>query len=183
MKSLIRLSVVLLIFTALDAHAQTATIITQAQMYENPSDQSRVIKQLDTGTQVSEILRQGGWKKIEHDASITGWVRSHKVRQGSIVIQEQKKQSGGFFSSLASWSRKASGLFSSEKKGYSFQRTATIGVRGLSEEQIKHAKPDYKQLDKMESFRSNNNSARLYAKAGNLKADKVPHMPKSGAEK
>lgn len=110
-------------------------------------------------------------------------MRSYRVRSGSLSITEKQSASGGFFSGLASLSRKASGLFSRQRKDYSFQRTATIGVRGLSEEQIKNAKPDLDELKKMDSFRSNKEKNKLFVRQGNMKPIKISHMPKSGAEK
>jgi len=176
--------VILLLLYCSQSNAQSATIITDTSLYQRPSLQSSVENLLKAGTPVTVLSRLGGWKQVSYPPNkASGWVRSYKVRTGTIIISEKEQQSGGFFSGLASLSRKASGLFSSDKKGYSFQRTATIGVRGLSEEQIKNAKPDLEQLKKMESFRSNKKKAKKYAQKGQLKTRRINHMPKSGAEK
>lgn len=162
--------------------ATDATIISDTALYQRPSIQSNIIQQLGAGTFVTIDSRQGGWKKISVDKTRQGWVRSYRVRSGTLKVSQQEQESGGFFSSLASLSRKASGLFSSKKKDYSFQRTATIGVRGLSEEQIKNAQPDVKELNKMETFRSNKSVASNFARQGKLAAAKINHMPKTKAE-
>lgn len=162
--------------------AEPATIVSDAKLHQRPTYLSPMIKQIKAGTQVELISRSGGWKKISTLEDVNGWVRSYQVRNG-IIITERKKESGGFFSSLASLSRKASGLFSSDKKDFSFQRTATIGVRGLSEEQIKNAQPDLHELKKMESYRSKKSKAKKFAKKGKLVKAKIEHMPKSKVEK
>jgi hypothetical protein len=166
------------------AYAQSATIISDTALYQSPRvTSSKIAASITAGTPVTIHSRLGGWKKISDVNGSEGWVRSYKVRSGAIVITEKEQNSNGFFSGLANLSRKASGLFSSEKKDYSFQRTATIGVRGLSEEQIKNAKPDMKQLNKMESYSSNKKSAHHYARIGQLQAHTISHLPKSRSEK
>lgn len=182
MKTIHRIITGLLLFHASIVLAEKATVITDTAMYQRPSIQSTIVQQLQAGTPVRVDARSGGWKKISIDNSHQGWVRSYRVRSGTLKVSPQEQKSGGFFSSLASLSRKASGLFSSNKKDYSFQRTATIGVRGLSEEQIKNAQPDIHELNKMETFRSNKSVAMKYARQGKLAAAKIKHMPKTQAE-
>jgi len=173
----------LFLITGTQALASEATIISDTSLYLRPSVSSPKSTFIKAGTPVTIVSRLGGWKEVTTPDDGTAWVRSYKVRSGTIIISEKEKDSGGFFSGLASLSRKASGLFSSEKKGYSFQRTATIGVRGLSEEQIKNAKPNLDELKKMESFRSKKRKSKSYADQGHLKAIEVAHMPRSEAEK
>ncbi len=162
--------------------AETATIVSNTTVYQQPSFSAPQIAPLANGRQVELIARQGGWKQVQ-TGSVTGWVRSYQVRSGAISTSEQASSSGGFFSGLAALSRKASGLFSSDRKGYSFQRTATIGVRGLSEEDIKNARPDFEQIKQMESYRSKSKPAKKFARKGGRKAIKLAHLPKSTAEK
>lgn len=172
----------LLLITLSTARANDATVVSDSELYQRPSIQSSKIMSVKAGTPVTVESRLGGWKKISVGKKHTGWIRSYKVRTGTLQVSQKEQKSGGFFAGLASLSRKASGLFSSNKKDYSFQRTATIGVRGLSEEQIKNAKPDLLQLQKMETFRSNKSASRSYARLGKLVAAKIPHMPRSKAE-
>lgn len=167
------------------AYAASATVISESPLHQNPSIQSSVLTTLKVGTKVDTIKRNGGWKLIttNDSQSKTGWLRSYKVRQGAISIVKKEEGSGGFFSGLASLSRKASGLFSSEKKDYSFSTTATIGVRGLSEEEIKNAQPDLKQLKQLDRFKSSKKSTLAFAKQGLLKSTSLKHLKKSKAEK
>jgi len=176
---------ILLLFASLSANAATATLIADSSLHQNPSLQSSILATLQTGTKVETIKRSGGWKLIKTKTQLPkfGWVRSYKVRLGNITIVKHEKSSGGFFSGLASLSRKASGLFSSKKKDYSFQTTATIGVRGLSEEEIKNAKPNLKQLSMLESFKTSKKIALSFSHKGYLKAVSFAHLPKSRAEK
>jgi hypothetical protein len=173
----------LLLFFVSATMADKATIVSDTELYQRPSVQSHVIQTLKAGTHVNTQSRQGSWKKILVGNAQTGWVRSYRVRSGTLKVSTEEQKSGGFFGGLASLSRKASGLFSSRKKEYSFQNTATIGVRGLSEEQIKNARPDFNELGRMEAFRSSRSIAINYAKRAKLSAVKINHMPETEAEK
>lgn len=165
------------------AFAETATIISDSPLYQRPSIQSGIILQLIAGTPVDSVGRSGGWKQINLDSGESGWVRSYQVRAGIISVDnDAEAEQGGFFSGLAALSRKASGLFTRSSTGYTLPRTATIGVRGLSEEEINQAQADFKQLEKLERYRSNRKTSQKFAREGQLKAIKLAHLPKSGAE-
>ena len=164
--------------------AEKSTVVTDTFLYSRPTTNANVIADLHAGTQVNMLLRSGGWKKIEVSEKQTGWVRSYQVRSGVVTTTgvEEGKKTGGFLSGLASLSRRASSLFSSNRKTPSYQRTATIGVRGLSEEQIKNAKPDLARLASMEGYRSSRKQAKKFARKGKLRPQKLNHMPRSGKE-
>lgn len=179
-------SIILLLLSNLPAtaSAETATVVTDTSLYQTPSIQAVKLQKIVAGTPVYLVRQVGSWKQISVKAdNSSGWVRSYQVRSGDIRVTTEKQESGGFFGTLANLSRKASGLFSSERKGYSYQRTATIGVRGLSEEQIKNAQADYAELEKLESFRSSKKLSKQFSLNGQLQARKVKHMPKSSKEK
>ena len=166
------------------ASAEPATVVTDATLYQTPSIRAVKLKQLASGTAVDFIKQVGSWKQVAlAQGRTTGWVRSYQVRMGEISVERSSTESGGFFGALASLSRKASGLFSSDRKEYSYQRTATIGVRGLSEEQIRNAQPDYAELEKLESFRENKKIIQQFASSGHLQTRKVNHLPRSNREK
>ena len=163
--------------------AESATVVTDAALYRSPTVQGVQLKQLASGTVVDYVKQVGSWKQINlKQEKMTGWVRSYQVRTGEISVKTESSNSGGFFGALASLSRKASGLFSSDRKEYSYQRTATIGVRGLSEEQIRNAQPDFGELAKLESFRENNKAIRQFAASGQLQSRNIKHLPKSKQE-
>ncbi len=167
------------------ASAEPATVVTDATLYQTPSIRAVKLKQLAPGTAVDFIKQVGSWKQVAlSQGRTTGWLRSYQLRMGEITVEERSSdESGGFFGALASLSRKASGLFSSDRKDYSYQRTATIGVRGLSEEQIRNAQPDYAELEKLESFRESKKIIQQFASSGHLQTHKVNHLPRSNREK
>ena len=154
-------------------------VVRTAPVFAAASSTSERIGELSAGTRVNIFSRQGGWKEIfSEQKSIVGWVRSYQVREGDfseVAKVETEPDSRGFLSGLASFSRKASGLF---KLGGSrtSSGTATLGVRGLSEEQIKAAEPDYGQLEKMRAYTSNQNRIDRFQRDGQLRTHKVKFL-------
>lgn len=158
---------------------QGGVIVRTAPVHDKASIRSKRIGQLKAGTRVSIAERQGGWEKISSDQpSISGWVRSYQVRaaeSSSTVALETSSDSRGFLAGLASFSRKASSFFKSDSSNTS-SGTATIGVRGLSEDEIKTAQPDFAEFEKMILFASNKKRASGFAKQGGLSAVKIPYI-------
>ena len=185
-KSILCVAVILLY--APSGFAETATIVSSAPLYQHPAYDAPVIGQLNAGQSVELKDRSGGWKQVStsnNGDKNSGWVRSYQVRTGEITSVKQAPTSGGFLSGLASLSRKASGLFSSNNQDQnrrSDKAVATIGVRGLSEEEIKNASPDFKEMEKMEGFRVSKKSAKNYAGKGQRTSIKLAHMPRSKVE-
>ncbi len=179
MKTLLRILTLCLLATAPAVANQDAIIVREAIVYEQASSISARVGKLPAGAKVSLFSRKGGWKEIDSEKrSVTGWVRSYQVREAEYapeVQTESESDSRGFLAGLASWSRKASGFFKSSSKATS-SGTATIGVRGLSEQDIKSAKADFDEFKKMNRFASNGKRAGNFARKGKLKAKKIAHI-------
>ena len=54
--------------------------------------------------------------------------------------------------------------------------TATIGVRGLSESEIKSAVADFEELEKMKGFGSNPSRMADFSSQGKLRSQNVKHI-------
>ena len=184
MKPVVKILLLCQIVAAPVGANQEAIVVREAIVYAKASSVSTRVGKLEAGTRVSLFSRQGGWKEVfSDDKAVTGWVRSHQVREGDYapkVETETKSDSRGFLAGLASLSRKASGFFRSSSKPTS-SSTATIGVRGLSEEDIKSAQADFDELEKLKGFASNGKGASSFARKGKLRAQKVAHI--SGPKK
>lgn len=158
-----------------------AVVVRKAAVYSQADLTSAKVSELPAGTEVNVFGRQGGWKEIYSEKmQVIGWVRSYQVREGvskSIRESSNSSDSRGFLSGLASLSRKASGFFGlgSEETATS-SSTATIGVRGLSEQEIKSAQADFKQLKKMKTFASTPKRQTAFARKGKLRSNKVAYL-------
>lgn len=172
----------LVLMSPVGAGDDSGVVVREARVYTEANASSEAVTRLKAGTRVEIFSRAGGWKEIySEQPPATGWVRSYMVREGNYQPEAEnaaESDSRGFLSGLASLSRKASSFFSSDRSTTS-SGTATIGVRGLSEEQIRTAKPDFDEFEKMDGFASGKKRARRFAKQGELAAAKVPYI--SGA--
>ena len=160
-----------------------AVIVRSASVYKDAKSSSKKITSLPAGAKVTLLERKGGWKQIEQiePQALKGWVRSYQVREiqsDSAATIQTEEDSRGFLAGLAAFSRKASSFFGGDDSGSSSATTATIGVRGLSEEEIKSAKPDFDEFEKMKSYASNSKRVSTFTKEGNLEAQKVSFLKK-----
>lgn len=161
-------------------------ILRTTNLYKNPVGSSAVVGQLKSGTRVDVIDRKSGWRLVFHaDKTLTGWVRRYQLRTGTAAEFEQAEKetdSGSFLSGLLSITRKVTGFLNTEDKSSNNTATlgvrgrsapATIGVRGLSESQLKAAKPNFEQLQKMKLYASSENRINRFAINGKLRARNV----------
>jgi len=154
-------------------------VIRNTNVYPRASGNDQPLGRIPAGAEVSVFSRQGGWKEIFSDQlDLIGWVPSYHVREGyqaPPVVIESATDSRGFLSGLASFSRQISGFFSHRDSATSAS-TATIGVRGLSEDQIRKASPDLLELEKLKRYASDKNRMRAFADRGGLAARQVDHL-------
>ena len=183
MKSLIRILLWAMLLSAPLQADQQGTIVREAMVHADASSSAQRVGKLDAGTRVSLFQRKGGWREVfSEEKAIIGWVHVYQVRQGDIggsVVTESSEDSRGFLSGLAAFSRKASGFFT-RGTDVNSSGTATIGVRGLSDAEIKSAQADFDELARMKKYASSSKRARKFASNGGLKPAKVAHI--SGAK-
>lgn len=170
----------LLFLPALSMADQQGMIVRQAPVHADASSLSKRVGLLAAGSRVKIFGRNGGWEEVFSEKDeIVGWVRSYQVREGDYtepaVIEEAEEDSRGFLAGLASLSRKASRFFSSDSRSTS-AGTATIGVRGLSEAELKSAKPDLDELAKMQQYASNQSRMKQFRQSGHLNINDVKHI-------
>ncbi len=179
MKHLLSILVLSILLVAPLRADQDGIIVRTAPVHDKADYGSRRVGQIKAGTRVSITDRQGGWKEIfSEQESIVGWVRGYQVRAAEsapVVKDESTSDTRGFLAGLASFSRKASSFFKSDD-GNTSSGTATIGVRGLSEDEIKTAQADFQEFEKMKKFASNGKRAASFSSKGGLSATKVPHI-------
>ena len=174
------LILLLLFFPSMLLADEPGLIVRLSKVYNDANIGSGLVASIEAGSTVNVMERKGGWKLIFSDEkSIIGWVRSYQVRTGytgKTTSAKAETDSRGFFSGLVNLSRKASGFFGGGNNASNTSNssvTATIGVRGLSEAEIKSAKPDPVELKKMHSFASS--AARMpgFTSQGKLQAQQV----------
>jgi hypothetical protein len=144
---------------------ETGSTRVDAELMAAPYRDAKSAGNLAANTRVNVLERKGSWVHVATPDK-EGWMRLHQVRLGEGA--EQKGGSG--FSAL--WNIGTTGR--SGTQGI----VATTGVRGMSADQLKNAKPDPKQVEKLDQYRASDAQARDLAKAGGLKEKDVAFLPK-----
>ena len=147
------------------AQAQESVTTNRAtELRANPDDSATSLASLPPQSKVQVIERKGAWSKVKTDTQ-SGWVRMMHLR-GGVTLEEapqsgSKSNSGGF---LAGFNRLLGGNQQTNQRAQS----ATVGIRGLSAEELKTASPNPQALAEMKSFVCNKPDAEKFAKEVNL---------------
>jgi uncharacterized protein YgiM (DUF1202 family) len=133
--------------------AQVGTITRQADLRSTPFSDGKTLATLKQGTSVEVIKRIGGWYQVKA-AGTDGWVRMWLLR---------------FTGSAATGSGPGTLAVLQSGRAGSTYTTATTGVRGLSEEELKNARPDPAALQLVENLAVAPADARGFANQAALK--------------
>jgi hypothetical protein len=179
MNPMFRLALLFVLSTSPLLASQQGIVVREAKVYAEASSGASQVGVIAAGRQVDIFSRKGGWKEIYSDKpELLGWVISYQVREGDYAPQAEddaEPDSRGFLSGLAAFSGKASRFFGGGSSATS-SGTATIGVRGLSEEELKAAKPDLIEFARMQGFASDARRLASFAQEGRLSVNEVAHI-------
>jgi hypothetical protein len=143
---------------------ETGTTRSAVDMMATPYRDAKPAGQLPSNTRVDILERRGGWLRISAQGK-SGWVRLHQVRAGE---GPEAKNTGGGLAALKNVSQTGR----SGSQGI----VATTGIRGLSAEELKSAKPNPKAVESMEASRASDSTARDFARGAGLKEKDVPFL-------
>ncbi|MGB7541356.1 MAG: hypothetical protein WA373_05160 [Burkholderiales bacterium] len=158
------LTIVLLALGLAQAVAQEAGFaIRRTEVKKEPFSDAATVGTLPEKSRVKVLRREGGWMQVESTVA-SGWVRMLSVRMGTGA--EQPGGDSGVKS-----------LFNIARTGSSGTAVAT-GVRGLDKEQIRNAKPNPAELQKLAGFSAARPDAERFA-AGDpkLKKQAIEYFP------
>lgn len=142
------------------AQAQGKGVALKAdKLVAEPFADAKQVGSLAKGDAVTILKKTGGWYQVKGKGP-QGWVRMLSVRRG-----EAGKSSAAKDVAAISTGRTGTG-----------QIVSTTGVRGLSEEELKAAKYDEKELMKAESFVVSKADAGKFAQKGKLLARAVNYL-------
>lgn len=140
------------------------------ELKADPRADSVTVANLPRETAIVDIGRSSGWIKVQTGDKKTGWLRSfHVSMKGNIA---ESSSSGGFFSSLTS-------LFAPARREPP-KTISTVGIRGLSEEEMKNAKPNPVEFNKMKSYAASKADAEAAARRARLNAQTVAYVDADG---
>lgn len=146
------------------AGAQPVTLAVDSTLHEEPRADARALAQLKSGASGEMIGRQGAWIQLKTPAG-SGWVMSFNVRF----------ESG---SQSAAGSGSGSGVVRLLTPRQKPATTATIGIRGLEEEDLRRASVDMQQLQLLDRYGASRNDAASAAQASGLEPATVEYLAK-----
>ena len=140
---------------------EAGTALKASEIKASPYRDAKTLGTLAKGDKVELLARQGGWYQVK-SAKGQGWVRMLSIRRGearkrSIEAEELVGLATG---------RAGTG-----------QVVATTGIRGLKEENLKKAKYNEAEVEKVESFSVTPDEGRKFAAAVKLEPRKVRYLP------
>ncbi|MBM3117341.1 hypothetical protein [Jeongeupia naejangsanensis] len=140
------------------AWAESGTLVRASDLKQKPFTDAASAGKLGSGARVDIVARQGAWMQVKA-GSQSGWVKLLNVRTGS------GRGNGGGIGQIGS-------VLTTGSSG----TTVTTGVKGLSSEQIRNARPNYNELKKLDGYDATRQSAANSAAANGLKARSVPYV-------
>ena len=142
--------------------------IRSVELKGQPSVDAARVTTLPEKTRVEIIKRQGAWLQVKAPGG-SGWVRLLTVRGDGVPA---KSSAAGGLKALGSLAT----------TGTSGTAPVATGVRGLSEEDLAHARENPDELAKMQSLASSAGEARAFAAQASLQAKPVAYLAGAGAK-
>ncbi len=148
---------------AVVAFAEPVTLERDSVLRAEPRTDSATVTRLARGATGIAVARQGAWVKVESGSS-AGWLYSFNVRFGAAA--DDSGAGAGAGSVLGR-------VFGPRQR---INVTATIGIRGLEEEDLKQARFDAGQLQQLDSFAATREQAEAHAGDAGLSANRVEYL-------
>ncbi len=143
---------------------EVGTTRTAVELMSAPYRDAKQAGQLPANTTVSILERRGGWLRISTKGQ-AGWARLYQIRSGEGPHATKSGEGLSMLQNVGKTGRSGS-------QGI----VATTGIRGLSAEELKTAKPNLKEVEAMDAYRASDSVAREYARKAGLKANDVPFL-------
>ncbi len=144
---------------------EIGTVRSNADLMAAPYSDAKNAGAIAANARVDVVERRGAWVHVT-TADKNGWLKLYQVRIG----EGPEKQGSSGLNQL--WNVGQTGR--SGTQGI----VATTGIRGMSAEQLKEAKPNPKEVEKLEQYRANDAQGRELALTGKLSDKDVGWLTK-----
>ena len=145
------------------AGAEPVTVERESVLRAEPRNDAGVVGNLAQGAAGDAVARQGAWVQVKSGV-VTGWLYSFNVRFGAVTAGASDGSGAG--SALGR-------VFGPRQR---VNVTATIGIRGLDEEDLKQARLDAGQLQELDGFAASLEQAEAHANQAGLSANQVEYL-------
>lgn len=175
MKRTFTLTLLLTTWVAM-AHAQSDVLLIKraAELRQAPGETATSLAPLPLQTSVTRLTaRQGAWIQVKTAAGVTGWVHMFDVGASSTPSAPANVATGAL--------RGLSNFFNRGSAQSANTATSTVGIRGLTGEDIANAQPNLSALTQVEGLRQDASQARRFAADSALAARVVDPLPMPSA--
>lgn len=137
---------------------ESGQVVSATSLLQAPQRSAAQVTELKQGETVAVLARSGSWMKVRNAATQEGWVFMLDVR-----LQK------------TSWTRQASGFFGlfNRVDQQTSAAAMTVGIRGISEEDLQQAVPNYGALGLLEAHVANESQAYGFASQRQLSSRQV----------
>jgi hypothetical protein len=147
--------------TSADA-AEKGLVIRAGDLLAQPFIDAAKSRPLTANQPVTILERRGAWANVDAGGQ-KGWVRLLNLRLDPGTARPARSESAS-----------AASLLRTGSSG----RTVTTGVKGMDEEDIRNATPDYAALETLGTLAVGASEARATAQKANLKENSVDYLGK-----
>ena len=157
---------------AASAHAQTETLQTKQviSLRDQPSASAATLVTLASGTSVTRTpQRSGPWMQVQTASGQVGWVHMFELTASTASAPASNGLTGAL--------RGLTGFLNRGSNSGTTTATSTVGIRGLSKEDIQNAAPNLAAVEKLEQLRADEAQARRYASERTLVAHNIAALP------
>lgn len=160
-----RLSILLLLLPLLAYGGEAAQTLIKTDLKQQPFADAQTVATLAASAAVDVIKRQGGWVQVKPADVAEGWVKMTSIKFGGPGVAA-KGDTG------------LSSLWNAASQGRSGNTGVTVatGVRGLSPEDMKNAKPAPEELKKLDNYAASKSQAESSANSAKLASQKVDYL-------
>lgn len=150
------------------AWAEPGSVSRSTDLKEKPFLDAATVGKLAANTPLDIQLRQGAWAKVRAQGGQEGWLK---------VLNLRSAASAG----SAGYGRGGLGQLVNVARTGSSGNTVTTGVKGLSAEQIRNARPNAREVQRLNGYAVSAQEATRFAHASQLQPQKVAAIASSGA--
>ena len=157
---------------ATSAWAQTESLLVKraAELRQGPSESAAVVAALPAQAPVTRLSeRQGPWMRVTTATGQTGWLHMFDVGTAAPSTSAGSAASGML--------RGLTNFLNRGNTQTTTTATATVGIRGMSSEDIANAQPNLSALKQAEALRIDATQARKFADEAQLAVRAVDALP------
>lgn len=147
-----------------------ARVLAETGLKVEPFADAIVAGTLPADAAVEVLKRQGGWLQVKSSDGLSGWLKMTSVKLDSGVAS--KSGSTGLVEAF-----KAAQTGRSGNTGV----TVATGVRGLSPEDLKNAKPNPDEVKKLDHYTATKSQAASFASKAKLSSQHVDYLAENNS--